>query len=101
MKRAKIHEIESFDWPSLRRDIKGYKPKKKKDHWLVFIVVLAVAIAFFKFVFEPIVVDPILPKAEAKEVKTEADYEREICENLDRYMNAAEFREYCQTNYGV
>lgn len=62
--------------------------------WSLLGVTLAFMIGVFYFHFK--VLPGLINESEESQVAmTEADWEREICANLRRYTNGAEFEEYC------
>lgn len=78
---------------------KSYRPKKKKDRLLLFLFVAFAVVAFFAFVVEPFVVDPMLQKAEASYVpQTEAEWEKELCAEYraGKYVKEDTIDKYCE-----
>ena len=88
---TKITKIDKFDWPSKKRELKGYKPVKVlKFPVEVYIAVVAILLAVLAGIyFKETVVDSFTQKAEAH-------YE-DPCLELSRYVNGSdpEVIEYC------
>jgi len=89
-KKLPILEIEDFSWPSKRLEIKeqSYSPRKSLKAlyltWIVALIAILGAVGACYWLLS-LILDP---------EPIEASYE-EPCDNLDRYINGSEFKEFC------
>lgn len=85
---TKITKIDKFDWPSKKRELKGYKTTKKY-RWLWGVMLSVLAFMLSLTYFNEVVIESLVQKAEAH-------YE-DPCLELGRYVNGSdpEVIEYC------
>lgn len=81
--------------------VRREKPEIKKLHRELMAtgIFLMFALAFFcDTVLEPTLLDPLIQEAQAADLpKTESEWVAEICGDLGRYTNGADYQDYCNS----
>lgn len=89
-----------YEFPSEKN---GYRPMRKRDadYWFSALC-LVVLVAFLLILWGGIFHGILTPKASAEvRQQTEEEWEIELCQEVGRYSNSLQFRDYCYETYGI